>query len=130
MQERGLRRPLISNGLDDADETVGRAQLETAWLVLTRETLPALAAERRFPAKAWPVSADHCFMRIILDAVHRQRWDAVVKARPAYRHIDDDRLRAAVKLAQRIASGEVDLWILNAQSLAWRGKQRIMTDNA
>ena len=126
---------MISSDPDDADETVDRAQLETAWLVLTRETLPARAAERQLPQngrpkKAWPVSADHCFMRIILDAVHRQRWDAVVKARPAYRHIDDDRLRAAVKLAQRIASGEADLWALNAQSLAWRGKQRIMTDNA
>ena len=117
MQERGLRRPLLFSGYD---EGVARAQLETRWLVLTRETLPARALEKRLPQ--WPVSADHCFMRIILDAVHGQRWDAVVKARPAYRHIDDDRLHAAVKLAQSIAAGKADLWTLNAQSLAWRGK--------
>ena len=109
---------------------MSRAQLEAIWLSLTREKLPALAAQRRVSQYAWPVSADHCFMRIILDAVHRQRWDAVVTARPAYRHIDDERLRAAVKLAQDIAAGEGDLWALNAQSLAWRGKQRIMTDYA
>lgn len=45
-----------------------RAKLEAEWLTLTRQTLPRLAASRR-----WPVSADHCFMRILLDAVHGQR---------------------------------------------------------
>jgi hypothetical protein len=43
-----------------------RARLEADWLTLTRQTLPTLAKARR-----WPVSADHCFMRILLDAVHK-----------------------------------------------------------
>ena len=112
--ESGSRRQLVVSGSDVA---LGRTELEAEWLTLTRQTLPALAQTRR-----WPVSADHCFMRIILDAVHGQRWDAVVKARPAYRHIDDDRLHAAVNLAQSIAAGGADLRTLNAQSLSWRGK--------
>ncbi len=93
-----------------------RTALEADWLLLTRHTLPALAKTR-----TWPVSADHCFMRILLDAVHGDRWDNVIKRRPAYAHIETDRLIAAITLGQRIASGEADLWELNAQSLAWRG---------
>jgi hypothetical protein len=41
-----------------------RAELEGRWLELTRILLPSLAQERD-----WPVSADHCFQRILLDAV-------------------------------------------------------------
>jgi hypothetical protein len=99
------------------DQANARAALETAWLTLTRTTLPALAQPRH-----WPVSADHCFMRILLDAVHGQRWDSVVRGRPAYRHVDAERLAAAVALGEAVAAGEADLWVLNARSLAWRGK--------
>lgn len=95
----------------------GRARLEAEWLAITRKTLPALATARR-----WPVSADHCFMRILLDAVHGGRWDAEVQGRPAYKHIDRARLAAAVTLAERVVSGDADLWALNAQSLVWRRK--------
>lgn len=94
-----------------------RARLEAEWLTLTRQTLPALAKTRR-----WPVSADHCFMRILLDAVHEGQWDSVVQGRPAYKHIELERLVAAVKLAKSVVAGTADLWALNAQSLAWRGK--------
>ena len=99
-------------------ERLSRARLEAEWLAITRQTLPALAKTRRSP-----VSADHCFMRILLDAVHGGRWDSVVQGRPAYKHIDAERLAAAVQLAERVAVGEADLWALNAQSLAWRGKK-------
>ncbi len=94
-----------------------RAQMEADWLTITRQTLPELAKTRR-----WPVSADHCFMRILLDAVHGTRWDSIVQGRPAYKHIEAERLAAAVALAKRVAADEADLWALNAQSLAWRGK--------
>ena len=101
-----------------ADEGAqARAELEASWLRLTRELLPALAQQR-----SWPVSADHCFMRILLDAVHGQQWDAVVQRRPAYRHVDDRRLEEAVALGRKVAAGKADLCALNAQSLAWRGK--------
>ncbi len=95
-----------------------RARLEAEWLMMTRQTLPALAKVRR-----WPVSADHCFMRILLDAVHGERWDRAVQRRPAYKHIGAPQLTAAITLAERVVAGEADLWTLNAQSLAWRGKE-------
>jgi hypothetical protein len=98
---------------------VERTKLETEWLVLTRQTLPELVKDRN-----WPVSADHCFMRILLDAVHDGRWDNAVQRRPAYKHIDAERLANAVALAKSVAAGEADLWALNTQSLAWRGKRR------
>ena len=94
-----------------------RAKLEAEWLTLTRATLPALAKTRR-----WPVSADHCFMRILLDAVHKARWDCVVTKRPAYKHIGKAQLVAALALGQQVAAGEADLWSLNTQSLRWREK--------
>lgn len=101
-------------GSSDAPE---RARLEAQWLTITRHTLPALAKSR-----GWPVNSDHCFMRILLDAVHAGRWDRFVLGRPAYKHVDRERLAAAVALGERVAASEADLWALNAQSLAWREK--------
>ena len=92
-----------------------RAHLETQWLALTRETLPALAH-----ARGWPVSADHCFQRILLDNAVGGRWYEAVAARPAYRHIAADTLARAVALARAAITGEADLADLNRRSLAWR----------
>jgi hypothetical protein len=102
-----------------------RSVLEKQWMTLTRQTLPRIAAQRQSSNVPWPVKNDHCFMRILLDAVHHQRWDRAVKARPAYRHIDQDRLAKAIALGEAVASGDVDLWALNAQSLAWRRKKEL-----
>lgn len=97
---------------------MNRAALEARWLTLTRETLPGLAAER-----GWPVRADHCFQRILLDAACGGRWYDHIAARPAYRHLDGARLARAVALAEATVAGAADLNALNAQSLAWRGKR-------
>lgn len=94
-----------------------RAQLEARWLHLTRVILPGLAGERR-----WPVRLDHCFQRILLDAACGGRWLDHVAGRPAYKAIDDARLRSAVALGERVADGTADLHALNRQSLIWRGK--------
>ena len=110
----------FGDGIGDDCNSVDRVRLEAEWLTLTRQTLPALAK-----TQPWPVSADHCFMRILLDAVHQGRWDKVVQGRPAYKRIDTGRLVAAIKLAERVAADEVDLWALNAQSLTWREKKII-----
>lgn len=121
MRGRGLKKRLgdsVSDLLGGDCDALERARLEAEWLTLTRQTLPALAKLRR-----WPVSADHCFMRILLDAVHEGRWDRVVQGRPAYKYIDIERLAAGVKLAERVVASETDLWALNTQSLAWRGKR-------
>ena len=94
-----------------------RLSLESDWLLLTRETLPGIADKR-----GWPVSADHCFQRILLDQAVGGCWYDHIARRPAYRHLDDDRLGAAVTLARALVAGEADLHALNRQSLAWRGK--------
>ena len=96
---------------------MSRGELEARWLHLTRETLPGLAAERR-----WPVRFDHCFQRILLDAACGGRWMDHVAGRPAYRAIDDARLREAVRLAEAVEAGDADLHALNRSSLGWRGK--------
>ena len=92
-----------------------RADLEAHWLALTRETLPALAVERQ-----WPVSADHCFQRILLDVATCGVWYDAVAGRPAYRHVDAEALVRAVALGEAVVAGTADLAALNQQSLAWR----------
>ena len=94
-----------------------RPALEAEWLSLTRGTLPGLARER-----GWPVSADHCFQRILLDHAVGGRWYDHVTGRPAYRHLDAASLAAAIALGRSIAAGDADLATLNDRSLAWRGK--------
>jgi hypothetical protein len=95
-----------------------RAVLEAEWLRLTRETLPGLARTR-----GWPVHADHCFQRILLDHAVGGRWYDHVPRRPAYRHLDEAALVRAVALGRSAAAGEADLPALNDQSLRWRGKR-------
>jgi hypothetical protein len=80
--------------------------------------LPGLAAERD-----WPVRADHCFQRILLDHAVGGRWYDHVTARPAYRHLAQDALARAVALGREAVAGDADLADLNRQSLVWRGKR-------
>lgn len=96
-----------------------RAALEAAWLHLTREELPGAAASRD-----WPIRADHCFQRILLDHAVGGCWYDHIEGRPAYRHLDDDRLAAAIGFGRGALAGEMDMHALNRQSLAWRGKLR------
>jgi uncharacterized cysteine cluster protein YcgN (CxxCxxCC family) len=95
-----------------------RPTLEAEWLTLTRFTLPALARER-----GWPVVADHCFQRILLDNAVGGRWYDHVTGRPAYSHVARDALRRAIKLGRDTIAGTADLHDLNRRSLGWRGKR-------
>jgi hypothetical protein len=81
------------------------------------------------PARArregWPVTADHCSGRIVLDHAVGGRWYGVLDRRrsPAFAQPDDDQLRAAVEPAGRIAAAGVPLLReLDAQRLARRGE--------
>jgi len=95
-------------------------ELRERWLSLTRHVIPA-----RAEAEQWTLRADHCFQRVILDAVCEGRWYDHVTGRPAYRHLDEHRLALAVSLAHLLATdtdGRQLLERLDAQSLSWRGK--------
>lgn len=96
-----------------------RAALESRWLTLTRDILPDLAHERR-----WPVDQDHCFQRILLDNACGGIWYEFIAARPAYRHATDEVLARAVDLAQACMDGSHDLTTLNRRSLDWRRARR------
>ena len=80
-----------------------------------REDLPAAAA--RHPE--WPVRLDHCFGRVILDAVCKAPWREAVAA-PAWRNLPPARLEAAIALADALLAGSADLAELNRSSLALR----------
>lgn len=92
-----------------------RTALEARWLDLTQRVLPALAE-----ARGWPVRADHCFQRILLDVAFGGVWYDHVAGRPAYAHASDAALQAAVALGEGAVADHVDLSALNARSLAWR----------
>ena len=94
-----------------------RAALEDRWLVLTRDTLPALAL-----ARGWPIRNDHCFQRVLLDAACRGRWYDHIEGRPAYRRASDAILGRAVAIAVDVVDGSTNLSALNRQSLVYRGK--------
>ena len=94
------------------------ADLVSRYIVLTKEVMPHLA---RTSHKHWPVSNDHCFQRIILDAVCGCVWYDYLP-RPAYKNLNHDQAANAVKLCNDIISGDADLIVLNKQSLQWRGK--------
>ncbi len=74
-------------------------ELRQRWLSLTRHDIPA-----RAEAEQWTLRADHCFQRVIVDAVCEGRWYDHVAGRPAYRHLDEHRLALAVSLAQQLAT--------------------------
>lgn len=100
-----------------------QSEMVERYLTLTRETLPGLARE---PERQWPVRHDHCFQRIVLDHVSGGVWYDHI-ARPAYKHLSAAQAQEAVRLCERIISGEADLHALNRQSLAWRGKLPVRT---
>ena len=88
------------------------------YLYLTRKVMPVLALSSK---RHWPVRNDHCFQRIVLDTICGGVWSDHI-ARPAYKHLSDANVRAAVQLCQDIITGQTDIAALNRQSFTWRGK--------
>ena len=88
------------------------------YIHLTKNVMPSLAltVERN-----WPVREDHCFQRIVLDTICGGVWYRHIE-RPAYKNLTDEQAQRAVQLCQDIIEGSADLWLLNRQSLLWRGK--------
>ena len=92
--------------------------LQAAWLQRMRVDLPALAVER-----GWPIRLDHCFGRVILDAVCGRPWREVLAA-PAWRHLAPEQLDAAIALAEDMIAGRADVAALNRASLQARRRAR------
>lgn len=98
-----------------------RYELQDRYLELTRVELPAEARKR-----SWPITEDHCFMRIFLDRLFGDCWYNHLDRRlRAYKQLNDDQLRACIEMAEQVLAGDVaslDQW--NQDSLRWRGRQR------
>jgi hypothetical protein len=99
------------------DETP-RAILVKRWMQLTQDVLPAIAAQCE-----WPISQDHCFMRVCLDTAVGAPWHTIVK-RPAIRYSSREQLAAAIAVAEALVSAPEKLAALNAQSIRWRRQAR------
>ncbi|KIW87305.1 uncharacterized protein Z519_11941 [Cladophialophora bantiana CBS 173.52] len=98
--------------------------LRTEWTTLYSEILPQMAKSGDPAQPVWPVTLDHCFARIILDSVignSQQPWDAIIH-KPAVRNMNEQQLRDAIALGQKIRAGEVDLCCLDEASLRCRSK--------
>ena len=94
------------------------ADLVSRYMVLTKEVMPHLA---RTSHRHWPVRDDHCFQRIVLDAVCGGVWyDHLL--RPAHKNLTRNLAANAVNLCNDIITGDSNLEVLNRQSLKWRGK--------
>ena len=90
--------------------------LVSEYMSLSKEVLPTIA---RSCQRNWPVSADHCFQRIVLDHVCGGVWHECLD-HPAYKNLTKDQAQRAVKLCEDIVNGHLDLGKLNQQSLIWR----------
>lgn len=106
--------------MHDTDTADQKATLIERYRHLTGVVMPALA---RDSSKRWPVVNDHCFQRIVLDAICGDVWYDHI-ARPAYKNLTAHQARTAVVLCEAILDGSEDLTALNRQSLLWRGKLR------
>ncbi len=93
--------------------------LRERWLALTRTKMPSVAH-----AREWPVTADHCFQRILLDNACGGCWYDYITERPAWRHAPIATIRRAVTLGEAALAGDVDLAMLNRRSLDWRRQRK------
>lgn len=85
---------------------------------LVESELPALAKQ----TGQYPVSANHCFRRIVYDAVVANRWDREISRTPsAIANMTEAQLRRAVEIAEAIKTPEV-CHQLNAASKGYRRK--------
>lgn len=71
----------------------------------------------------WPINADHCFARVLLDNVHGVPWRQMVQP-PAWRNTSVEQLERAIELGEDLLAGRVDLKRLNDASLAMRKAKR------
>lgn len=76
-----------------------------------------------FEGKECPVHLDHCFARIVYDAILRDDWRKKVKA-PAIRNFSNEQVQKGLTIVEKIKEqGAYLVAILNQQSLQYRNKK-------
>lgn len=97
--------------------------LRATWTQLYGHTLPSLATSKSPVQPSWPVHVDHCFGRIIFDAIIGidAPWMSKLKG-PAVKNMSAMQLQACIALGERIAEGKENLVELDERSLKLRGK--------
>lgn len=114
-----MRRTLVT-GVPASTHTMSFGPLEDTYALraeyrrLTSEVLPAQADDD------WPVHADHCFQRIVLDGLFDGVWYDHVDGRPAVERLTADELRTAIDLAASMLNDPERARELNDRSLAYR----------
>jgi hypothetical protein len=98
----------------EPDGPSSRAALVAEWMTLVRTILPGMSEGHQ-----WPVTQDHCFMRICLDIALGAPWHTVIK-RPAIRHLSDRQLSAAIAVAKGFVHNPETLHALNQRSIGLR----------
>ncbi len=105
----------------EGEEEEARAALLAEYRRLVRVELPAAAR-----AEDWVLRRDHCFARVILDAVCGGCWYAHLprqKGRSAESRLNAAQLDQALQTGRgMLMEGAAEVTRLNAQSLRWRGK--------
>ncbi len=86
-------------------------------------------ANHTFPAVArregYPIVMNHCFLRVVYDNLFERKWQEVLDAKkPAIHQLDETQLRRAIALGNEVIADRATCEIMNARSLAWRGKPR------
>lgn len=99
--------------LDGVDISRLRAEYDR----MVHHALPAQAED----SGDWPIQADHCFARVVLDTLFQDVWYDHVSGRPAYKHLSRDELERAIAIANRMRTGgKPVVTSLNEDSLTWR----------
>lgn len=107
--------PQLSLGLVSPENP--SALTRKRWRYLVERRLPEAA-----PSRKWPITADHCFARVLLDNVLEVPWRTVVRP-PAWRNTSLQDLERAIELGEAVLANQTDLHALNARSLAMRRKR-------
>lgn len=107
---------------------MGQQSLDEVALGARRRAYRRLV-ETQLPARAraagdWPVAADHCFARVVLDGLFGDVWYDHVDGRPAHAHLSAAKLEGAIRIGTRLLrEGRPAVATMNRRSLRYRGER-------
>jgi hypothetical protein len=117
--DSGRSQTTLNVGGDDGeDRQEWREYMEENLMELAQDTLPEMAKE-----SGWPISQDHCFLRVAYDCAFNADWRGKVDGSPAYKHMPDKYLqRAHAVLCRMKSDGHEYVARQNEKSLWLRDK--------